>query len=130
MATQTFWQEMSAEVSRDRRREQRVALVFPIEVCGLDQEERFFAERCVTSSVSLSGCRFHLSAALVPGTIIAVKLLNRETGYPYRNQPLLFQIAWASKNGEGWTAGAHALQKENLWGIAFPEALVESFPHA
>lgn len=130
MATQTFWQELSAEVNRDRRREQRVTLAFPIEVCGLDQEERFFAERCMTSSVSLSGCRFHMMAALVPGTIVAVKLLNRETGHPYRNQPVLFQVAWVKKEKEGWSVGAHALQKENLWGLAFPEVLTESFSPA
>ncbi len=126
MKTQATWEEMSAEANQDRRREKRVALSFPIEVCGLDVEERIFTENCVTTSVSRSGCRLRLKTQPAPGTMVAIKLLHGDASEPDSNRPLMFEIVWIKRDGDGWSAGAHALQKGNHWGIDFPKDVVES----
>lgn len=56
--TVAFWQETSQEVHRDRRRERRVPLVFPINVSGLDETGHFFSEDSTTRNISEPAAAF------------------------------------------------------------------------
>jgi hypothetical protein len=120
MKAETNWEELSAEASRDRRREKRIPLVFPIEVSGFDRNGRFFRERTVTADVSESGCRFQLKTEVERGAVLAIKLASRDTNRQQLERPLLFKVARVAEEKSGWTLGASKLQPESLWCIAFP----------
>ncbi len=120
MNAATNWQQLSEEASKDRRRERRIHLAFPIEVSGFDINGRYFAERTATSDVSQSGCRFPLQTEVGRGTVVAIKLVSREPGSAQPGRPLLFQVVWVARGEKGWTLGASNLQRENLWCVAFP----------
>ena len=120
MKAETNWEELSAEASRDRRREKRIPLVFPIEVSGFDRNGRFFSERTVTADVSENGCRFQLKTQVERGAVLAIKLISRQTNRPQPERPLLFEVARVAEEKNGWILGAAKLQPESLWCIAFP----------
>ncbi len=120
MKAGTNWEELSVEASRDRRREKRIPLVFPIEVSGFDRYGRFFSERTVTADVSESGCRFPLKTEVERGAVVAIKLVSRHTNRTQPDRPLLFKVARVVEESKGWTLGAAKLQPESLWCIAFP----------
>lgn len=122
MSSTVDWEELSLEVSQDRRRERRIPLAFAIEVSGFDQSGRFFAARTVTADISESGCRFALNVSLERGAVVAIKLVNQESSSAFPDRPLLFQVARVLQEKEGWTVGAMKLQPESLWCVAFPAA--------
>jgi len=120
MKAKTNWEELSAEASRDRRREKRIPLVFPIEVSGFDRNGRFFSERTITADVSEGGCRFQLKTEVERGSVVAIKLVSRHTNRLQPERPLLFKVSRVVEESNGWTLGAAKLQPESLWCIAFP----------
>ena len=120
MKAETNWQELSAVASRDRRREKRIPLVFPIEVSGFDRRGRFFSERTVTADVSESGCRFQLETEVERGAVVAIKRVSRQANRLQPERPLLFKVARVTEESSGWILGASKLQPESLWCIAFP----------
>ena len=120
MKAETNWEELSAEANRDRRREKRIRLVFPIEVSGFDRSGRFFSEHTVTADVSESGCRFQLKTEVERGAVVAVKLVSRHPNRLKPERPFLFKIARVVEETGGWTLGATKLQPDSLWCIAFP----------
>jgi hypothetical protein len=130
METVTDWESLSAEASRDRRRERRIPLVFPIEVSGFDRRGRFFTERTKTSDVSANGCRFHMNTEIARGAVVAIKLVSRNSQQSLPDRPLLFQVARLEKEDHGWVLGAAKLQPENLWCIAFPPLTQQLTPVA
>jgi len=122
MQTALDWEVLSAEAGRDRRKEKRIPLAFPIEVCGFDASGHFFSERTQTTDISEEGCRFCAKAQPEPGEVVAVRLVSRESGTMVPKNPLLFQIAWVAHAENGWVVGAFKLQPENVWNVAFPSA--------
>jgi PilZ domain len=120
MKAETDWEELSAEASRDRRREKRIPLVFPIEVSGFDKNGRFFSERTVTADVSESGCRFQLKTEVERGAVLAIRLASQHARRQLPERPLLFKVARVAEEKSCWTLGASKLQPESLWCIAFP----------
>jgi hypothetical protein len=122
MKAATNWEELSTEASRDRRREKRIPLAFPVEVSGFDKRGRFFSERTVTVDVSESGCRFQLKTEVERGAVVAIKLVSRHTGQPQPDRPLLFKVARVAQESSGWTLGAAKIQPESLWCVACPPA--------
>lgn len=130
MRATTDWKHLSEEASKDRRRERRIRLTFPIEVSGFDRSGRYFSERTLTSDVSQSGCRFHLKSEVECSTVVAIKLVTRETGMPRSGRPLLFQVVRAACEKDGWSVGASSLQPENLWCVAFPSPQEQLTPVA
>ncbi len=128
MQNKISWEELSVEANRDTRREKRVLLVFPIEVCGFNLLGEFFAERTSTDDISESGCQFRLHAELQSGSIVAIRLTTRK-GIPFpAHKPRLFQVAWVSREGDSWATGARKLQPGNIWPMAFPPSKAQASP--
>ncbi len=125
MGTLINWQELSAEVSRDRRKGKRLALVFPIVVSGLDSSWRFFTERTKTVDISETGCRFYLKARPKPGDVVAIRLVSPQDIRPNLEKQFLFEIAWVAPEGDAWVVGASKLQPENIWHMVFPPSQTE-----
>jgi hypothetical protein len=120
METAPDWETLGDEAGRDRRIEKRIALAFPIEVSGFDRAGNFFAENTTTADISESGCRFSLITEVLAKTVVALKLLSRRGPEPQPDKPLLFKIAWVSREKDRWMFGAMKLQKESVWCVAFP----------
>ena len=120
--TATNWQELSDAARRDRRLEKRVSLVFPIEISGLDLAGGFFSERSRTWNISERGCRFALRTELRPGSIVAIRVINREPKDGPGSKALLYQIEWVRKEEGRWVMGASSMQGRGLWNVAFPES--------
>jgi hypothetical protein len=120
--SQGFWQEVSSEANRDRRSDRRVALVFPLHICGIDDAGRFFSEDTATSNISERGCCIHLSRRVEPSDVIAVRISSRNPAGRSDDRPTLFEVRWAEPDGNGWLMGIVCLQARKLWKMNFPEA--------
>lgn len=116
----SFWQEASAEANRDRRGEERLALVFPLHVCGIDHAGHFFSEDTITTNISERGCRIHLSRRVEPGDVVAVRFSGRNPAERSDDRPTLFEVRWAKRDGDGWLLGTVCLQARKLWKMNFP----------
>jgi hypothetical protein len=121
-ASQGFWLEVSGEANRDRRRDQRVVLVFPLNICGIDAAGHFFSEDTVTNNISEQGCRFQLSRKVEPGDVVAVRISSRNPAERSDDRPTLFEVRWARRDGDGWLLGTVCLQASKLWKMNFPVA--------
>lgn len=118
--TVAFWQEASQEVHRDRRKETRVPLVFPINVSGIDETSHFFSENTTTHNISEQGCRFHVRTRPQKGDALAIRLLSRNQPGQADTRALLFEVRWVRPEGDGWLVGTYCLQPRNLWNMTFP----------
>lgn len=114
------WDPLRVLASLDRRSEKRIALVFPIRVQGLAPGDGFFSELTFTLDVSENGCRFAAHTRLFRGCVVAIAVAPREGG-DRPGESALYEVAWASRSGEGWEVGARRLENKNIWGMAFPE---------
>jgi hypothetical protein len=119
--SQTAWKELSEEASRDRRRERRINLAFPIELFGFDSANHYFTERSVTVNVSKSGCQFRLRTRVNERTVVAIRVTPPEGVKVIPPKPALFLISWVKRAGDKWAVGASTLQPENIWPIDVPE---------
>jgi len=119
--TKDFWEGLSAEAARDRRRDKRVPLVYAIEVCGLDLAGNFFCERSRTWNVSERGCCFALRSELQSGCAVAVRVIRREMEGAPSGRALLFQVEWTRPENGRWQVGASSVEAGGLWAVAFPE---------
>jgi hypothetical protein len=114
------WDEMMEEAARDRRKEKRVGLNYPIEVFGFDRHGAYFAERTITQNVSPSGCRFEMKPEPDAQGVLAIRVVSREAGQTTAHKPMLFMVCWAQRAGRRWLVGASKLQTEDIWGLAAP----------
>jgi hypothetical protein len=123
ISPRTNWEELSREANKDRRRESRVALTFPIEVCGFNRLGRFFTERTTTSDISDGGCKFRLRTEIEREAVLAIRVIARRNGKEIDFRPTLFQVMWLEKRPEGWMMGTMKLQRVALWPVEFPERI-------
>lgn len=129
-SAKTNWEELSFEASKDRRRESRLSLSFPIEVCGFNRFGRFFTERTITQDISDGGCKFRLRLEIEKEAVLAIRIITRRNGKETDSRPALFQVMWVEKRPEGWILGTMKLQPVTLWPVEFPERIAtgESLP--
>ena len=118
--TVAFWQEVSQQAHLDRRREKRVPLAFPINVCGMDETGHFFSEHTTTDDISEQGCRLRLRKQPHEGDALAIRLMGRDELPHPGNRALLFEVRWVLPDGDGWLVGTYCLQPRNLWNMTFP----------
>jgi hypothetical protein len=112
------WDELIEEAHRDRRREPRLKLLYPIEVYGFDHAERYFRERTETLNVSAGGCMVELKHQPEKQTVLAMLRVARDGSRSAEHRPVLFQVCWTQKLGRHWTVGASKLQADDMWGLS------------
>ena len=118
----TPWEEISAEARRDRRREPRLKLPFPIEVYAFDQNGQYFMERTVTLNVSPGGCMLELKHQPDEQGVLAIRRVGREGARLEGQKPVLFEVCWVQRAGRTCYVGAHKLQSCDVWGLSAPRA--------
>jgi hypothetical protein len=96
-------------------RPERIALQFPIEVCGFDRCGHFFTERSETCNVSIRGCKFYLRTEVEREAIVALRVIERKDQRGNDAAPVLFQVVRIGREPSGWTLGALKLRAEDLW---------------
>jgi len=120
--TQTeSWDELAAEAQRDRRREPRLKLPYPVEVYGFDRSGLYFTERTVTMNVSTSGCMLDVKHEPEEHGVLAVRRIGRDGTRTPEHKPVLFLVCWIRKIGRRWTLGLSKLQPSDLWGLGMPQ---------
>ena len=120
MSTVTQWEGPSPQVPIiNRRRESRLPVSFPAVVCGLEETGHFFVERTATLNISEFGCCFQLRRMLPEGTVVAIRLMDRNNEQLDNGRPLLFQIEWLRTEADSWLAGASSFERRSLWRRAF-----------
>jgi hypothetical protein len=124
MHSSAEWGELGLQENRERRRESRFPIRVPIQVTGFGRDGRFFIEETRTVDVSESGCSFTLKRAVERGGILAIKVRagEGENVKSPLSKPLLYQVARAVDEENGWIIGAAKLQPESIWNVAFPHA--------
>jgi hypothetical protein len=117
--TQTSeWEELTAEAQRDRRREPRLKLPYPIEVYGFDRAGHYFSERTVTLNVSTGGCMLDLKHQPEEQGVLAIRRTARDGTRVAEHKPMLFLVCWTQKMARRWAVGASKLQAGDFWGLS------------
>jgi len=114
----THWDDLTAEAQRDRRREPRLKLPFPIEVYGFSVSGHYFQEKTATLNVSAGGCMIELKHEIEPLTVLAIRRVSRDGTRSEEHRPVLFEVCWVDRSGRRWTVGARKMQAGDLWGLS------------
>jgi len=119
--TLTNWAELSTETKNERRRQPRIAVKYPIEVCGFSRHGRYFTERTFTMDVSDGGCRLRLRNELEKGSVVAIRMITRKHGRESDVRPVLFHVNWFQAMTTNWTLGVSKLQPGAPWCASMPQ---------
>jgi PilZ domain len=119
-ANVAHWDELTAEAHRDRRREPRLKLPYPIAVYGFDRAGHYFMEKTVTLNVSAGGCMVELKHHPESRAVVAIRRVSRDGTRSAGHSPVLFMVCWIEKTGRRWTVGASKLQAGDMWGLSMP----------
>jgi hypothetical protein len=111
-----FAESQTAEIAREPRREQRIASIFRIEVCGFNRYGRFFTERTLTSNISDGGCQLSLRVEVEKNSVVALRVIKHRNGCELDSRPVLFQVERMVQQASGWTLGVSKLQPVPVWG--------------
>jgi PilZ domain len=105
---------------QDRRREQRIAVEYPIEVSGFDCMGRFGTEDTSTQDVSGSSCSFHLKMEVEKGMVLAIRMLaDADNATP---APVLFYVTRVDRTAKGYCIGAVKLAPRAPWNAEIHDA--------
>lgn len=115
------WEELTAETQRDRRREPRLKLPFPVEVYGFDRQGHYFTERTVTLNVSSGGCMLELKHCPDDEGVLAIRRVTRDGARTPDYKPVLFLVCWSHKMPRRCLVGASKLQSGDMWGLSMPQ---------
>lgn len=129
LAALTDWRMLSEEVQKDRRRNKRVTLTFPVEVTGFDANGRLFCERTITQDISATGCRILLKRLVSRDDVLAIRLLGHKQEGVEPGSLLLFHVVWVTREDKEWMVGAEMLQQKKFWHVQFPEKKNPPNPH-
>jgi len=105
------------------QRPERIALRFPIEVCGFGRCGHFFTERSETCNVSIRGCKFYLRTEVECEAIVALRVIDRHDRRRKDPSPVLFQVVRIEREPSAWALGAWKLRAEDLWPMRTAHAL-------
>jgi len=115
------WEELTAQAQRDRRREPRLKLPYPIEVYGFDRAGHYFSERAVTLNVSTGGCMFDIKHQPEEQGVLAIRRVARDGSRVPEHKPMLFLVCWTHRLGRRWAVGVSKLQSGDFWGLSMPQ---------
>ena len=111
-----FTESQAEDLAREPRREQRIASIFRIEVCGFNRFGRFFTERTLTSNISDGGCQLSLRVEVEKNSVVALRVIEHRNGCEVDSRPALFQVERIVPQASGWTLGVSKLQTVPVWG--------------
>ena len=115
------WDELTAEAQRDRRREPRLTLPYPVEVFGFDRAGHYFSERTVTLNVSPCGCMLDLKHHPEEQGVMAIRRTARDGTRVPEHKPMLFLVCWTQRLGRRWAVGVSKLQSGDFWGLSMSQ---------
>ena len=117
----TSWDELTEEAQRDRRREPRLKLPYPVEVYGFDRAGHYFSERTVTLNVSPGGCMLDLKHQPEEQGVLAIRRTARDGTRMPEQKPMLFVVCWTQRLGRRWAVGVSKLQSGDFWGLSMSQ---------
>jgi len=117
---------MGIRPGKERRRSQRIALAFHVEVSGIGLNGISYCDHAAASDISDRGCQVHLTREVKSGDLLTIRVVRRAAASSEQEGPFLYQVVWVepSDNGGGWIAGLSALEPGNPWRIDSPEESV------
>jgi hypothetical protein len=104
----------------ERRADNRVFLHSSVEITGVDDAGRQFAERSRLEDVGNLGCRFSMQNAVHQGGILGVEPLGPDGENCRDEYPRLFVIIWVKRMSDGLMVGARSLREDELNDAGFP----------
>jgi hypothetical protein len=113
-------QQLRTVATHDRRREERIDLELPIEVCGFDPYLRFFTERTETRNVSDWGCQFPLRIEVSEEAVLAIRVIRQNGDGESASKSALFRVVRVRPETEGILLQAHKIQPYDIWNTELP----------
>jgi hypothetical protein len=104
----------------ERRADHRIFLHSSVEITGVDDAGRQFAERSRLEDVGNLGCRFSMQNAVHPGGILGIEPLGPDGENCRDEYPRLFVIIWVKRMSDRLLVGARSLREEELKDAGFP----------
>jgi len=110
----------STEAGAERRRTERMAISYRIEVCGCEPKGTAFLDETTTIDVNEHGCKFDLAHPINRGDLVTIRHIPQEVTATAQSERVPFQVVWAEVCENGWTVGAMKLQDKSIWPMKFP----------
>jgi hypothetical protein len=109
-----------ADANGNRRWERRISIDLPVKITRFDPEGNILTERTRIEDVTSVGCRFRTQGEFQRGDIVSICPLAPGEKSLADEQPQLFEIMWAARQANMWSAGARKLEGEKLASVKFP----------
>ena len=105
-----------------RRGEERVSIVFLIEVSGFDCSGRFQSEKTSTRNVASSSCNFNLRMEVEKGMVLAIRVISAQETRFSDLGTILFYVTRVNRIPGGFSVGAVKLAPRAPWTVEVMEA--------
>jgi hypothetical protein len=110
----------NTKTGAERRRTERIAVSYRIEVCGCEPKGATFLDETTTIDVNEDGCKFDLAHPINRGDLLTIRHIPQEATATGQSERVPFQVVWAEVCENGWTVGAMKLQDKSIWPVKFP----------
>jgi len=110
----------NSEAGAERRRTERMAISYRIEVCGCEPKGTTFLDETTTIDVNEDGCKFDLAHPINRGDLLTIRHIPQGEAATVASERVPFQVVWAEVCENGWTVGAMKLQDKSIWPVQFP----------
>ena len=112
-----MWREWQTEHRSASGRKRRVPKRIPIRISGAGPNDTYFTEKSETVNISYDGCCFLTYLALPPGTVIAIRVAEKNMDMEEGGKRGLFRMLWQKKIQGGFQTGAREILPHNLWNL-------------
>jgi hypothetical protein len=109
-------------VAGNRRKEERSAVEFPMQVSGFDCGRSFRTEHTTACNIGNSSYNFHLHMKVENGMVRGLRALSCACGYEGDPTPALFYVARVEAIPGGYSVGVLKLIPTAPWKALQPEA--------
>jgi hypothetical protein len=104
----------------EHRADKRFLLHVPVEITGVDNAGRNFAESARIENVSELGCCFSIQNAVRAGGVLGIEPLGPDGEHLPDEHPRPFAIIWLNRKGDRWTIGVKSIREDGLDNSGFP----------
>jgi hypothetical protein len=106
-------------MTNERRADKRLLLHSQVEITGVDETGRQFAERSRLEDIGDLGCRFSMRNAVHQGGILGVEPLGPDGENLQDEYSRLYVVIWVKCRGDHLTVGARSLREDELSDAGF-----------